>query len=609
MNNYGIDIWGDDNFIIEDALVKVNSGSKPALLSIVKEIRAQGKRGPLLLRFPHLIKKQIESIFQNFQRAKEELEYQGNFQAVFPLKVNQFPNFVKALTEAGSNYNYGLEAGSKAELLIAMSHNKNNAPITVNGFKDKEMVELGFISALMGEDITLTIEGINELETIIEVANEKPSPTPYIGLRIKLHSLGVGVWAKSGGINSKFGLTSTELIKAIALLKESNLLDKFTMIHFHIGSQITDIGYLKKAIREAGNIYTDLVKLGAHNLNTINLGGGLAVEYAQNSDNRKVKYSLSEYANDIIFMLDTIAKSKKVKAPDILIESGRYVAASHAVLIAPVFELVSEGYLESDLSLKACNPPLIEELNDLYKNINARNALEYLHDALDHLNSLLTLFDLGYVDLLDRSNSEVLGHLIIKKSITLLQDQNYKELLHIQNMIQEKYLINFSMFQSMPDFWGLNQNFPIMPLSKLDIKPSRSATLWDVTCDSDGEIAFDPKNPLFLHSIDLKNEEYFLGFFLVGAYQEVLGMDHNLFAHPTEATVKINDEGYLIENVIESASILDILDNLNYDTLQIQKILKDKITSSPLIPDYLKVKTINSLEIFLGENGYLKTVK
>jgi arginine decarboxylase len=609
LKTYGIDIWADDNFIIDNALVKINTGCKPALLSIVKEIRAQGKRGPLLLRFPHLIKKQIESIFQNFKRAKEEINYQGNFQAVFPLKVNQFPNFIEALTEAGKTYNYGLEAGSKAELLIAMSHIKDNAPITVNGFKDKEMIELGFISALMGQDITLTIVGINELETIIEVANEQPSSTPYIGLRIKLHSLGVGVWAKSGGINSKFGLTSTELIKAIALLKKSNLLDKFTMIHFHIGSQITDIGYLKKAIREAGNIYADLIKLGACNLNTINLGGGLAVEYAQNSKNRKVKYSLSEYANDVIFMLDTIAKSKKVKAPDILIESGRYIAASHAVLIAPVFELVSEGYLVSDLSLKDCNPPLIEELNDLYKNINVRNALEYLHDALDHLNSLLTLFDLGYIDLLDRSNSEVLAHLIIKKSITLLQDQNYKELSHIQNMIQEKYLINFSLFQSMPDFWGLNQHFPIMPLSKLDIKPSRSATLWDITCDSDGEIAFDAKNPLFLHSIDLKNEEYFLGFFLVGAYQEVLGMDHNLFAHPTEVTIKIDNEQYFIENIIESSSIVDILDNLNYDTPRIQNIVKEKITSSQLISDHLKSKTIDAIEIFLGENGYLKTVK
>ncbi len=609
MNRYGIDIWGDGNFIIDKEYVRVDRGSKPSLYEIVKKIRDQGKRGPLLLRFPHLIKKQIESIYQNFDRATKELNYKGKFQAVFPLKVNQFPNFIQALTQAGSEYNYGLEAGSKAELLIAMSHIQDSAPITVNGFKDKEMIELGFISCAMGQKITLTIEGINELETILEVSKEQPHAIPNIGLRIKLHSLGVGVWAKSGGINSKFGLTSTELIKAIELLKVSNLLDKFTMIHFHIGSQITDIGYLKKAIREAGNIYADLVKLGAYNLHTINLGGGLCVEYAQNKETRSAKYSLREYANDIIFMLGSISKDKRVKEPNILIESGRYICASHAVLVAPVFELVSEGYLKDDLKLKEHNPPLIVELNELYQSINKNNALEYLHDGLDHLNSLLTLFDLGYIDLIDRSNSEVLTHLIIKKAIFLLQDYHYKELLHIQNMIVEKYLINFSIFQSMPDFWGLKQLFPVMPLMKLDKKPTRSASLWDITCDSDGEITFDAKNPLFLHSIDLTKEEYFLGFFLVGAYQEALGMNHNLFTHPTEATISINKHGYMIEKVIESSSIIDILGNLNYDTTKVQREIKKKIETSSLIPLHLKDKTVDMIEIFFRENGYLKTVK
>lgn len=608
MNRYGIDIWGDDNFIIDGAFVKVNEGSKPSIYEIVKEIRDEGNRGPLLLRFPHLIKKQIDSIYQNFQRASNELNYKGEFQALFPLKVNQYPNFISALLKAGREHNYGLEAGSKAELLLAISCVKDNAPITVNGFKDTEMIELSLISSLMGQDITLTIEGINELETIIEAAKNWERNIPKIGLRIKLHSQGAGLWAKSGGINSKFGLTSTEIIKAIELLKRSNLLDKFTMIHFHIGSQITDISYLKKAIREAGNIYANLVKLGAFNLNSINLGGGLAVEYAQNRDNRQRKYSLAEYANDIIFMLSTIANSKKVKEPNIIIESGRYVAASHAVLIAPVFELVSEGYTENELALKEENPPLIEELFELYNSINTNNALEYLHDGLDHLNSLLTLFDLGYIDLVDRSNSEVLTHLIIKKAIYLLRHKNYKELLHIQNSIQEKYLINFSIFQSMPDFWGLKQNFPIMPIVKLDEKPTRSATLWDITCDSDGEITYDTKNPLFLHSIDLKKEEYFLGFFLVGAYQEILGMKHNLLTHPTEATIEIKNETYEIKNLIESSSVIEILGNLNYDTKKIQKVLKSKIQTSSLMPENLKEKMLDKMELLLKENGYLKTV-
>ncbi len=610
MNRYGIDIWGDDNFIIDDGFIKINFKSKPSLYEIIKEIRSNGTRGPVLLRFPHLIKKQIDSIYQNFNRAIDELKYKGEFKAVFPLKVNHFPNFLSSLIESGAEYNYGLEAGSKAELLIAMSYNRDLSPITVNGFKDKEMIELGFISSLMGQDITLTIEGINELETIIEVANSNLNQNiPNIGLRIKLHSLGIGAWAKSGGINSKFGLTATELINAIKLLKKNRLLEKFTTIHFHIGSQITDISFLKKAIREVGNIYADLVKLGAYNLSTINLGGGLAIEYAQNRENRSVKYSLKEYANDIIFMLGIISKAKNVDDPDIIIESGRYISASHAVVISPVFELVSEGYTKSDLKLKKINPPLIEELNELYISIDKKSALEYLHDSLDHLNSLLTLFDLGYIDLIDRSNSEVLTHLIIKKAIALLQDYHYSELLHIQDMIQEKYLLNFSIFQSIPDFWGLKQRFPIMPLSKLDKKPTRSATIWDITCDSDGEIEFDKKNQLYLHSIDLKEEEYFLGIFLVGAYQEVLGMRHNLFMHPTEATIYIDKDGYLIEKDVQSPSIIDILDNLNYDTNRIRERLYKNIELSPFIEDNLKKEIEERLNIFLEENGYLKTVK
>ncbi len=610
MNSYGIDIWGDNNFIIDGSEVKINHKSSPSLVEIVNKIRYKDIRGPLVLRFPHLVQKQIDNIYKNFSLASDELNYKGKFSAVFPLKVNHFPNFINSLSFSQKKYNYGLEAGSKAELLIAMSHADKNATIFLNGFKDKELVELAFISASMGQDITLTIEGINELETILKLIKDQPkSIIPSIGLRIKLHSLGVGYWAKSGGINSKFGLTSTELIKAIKLLKSANLLHKLTMIHFHIGSQITNIAYLKKAIKEAGNIYGDLIKLKAKNLTKINLGGGLGVEYATHKENRELKYSLKEYANDIVFMLSEIAKSKGVNEPDIVIESGRYVAASHAVLIAPVFELVSDGYSKDDINLKKINPPLIDELHELYISISKNCALEYLHDCLDHLNSLMTLFDLGYIDLIDRSNSEVLTHLIIKKAILLLKDKNYEELLDIQNSITERYLLNFSIFQSLPDFWALNQHFPIMPLTKLDTVANRSATLWDITCDSDGEITFDSKNQLFLHDINLKNEEYFLGFFLVGAYQEVLGMNHNLFTNPTEATIIINNGDYEIKNIEKSPSLLDILDNLKYDTTIIKDNIIKKISSSTLISDDLKKFATLRLDIFLEENSYLKTLK
>ena len=610
-NDYGLSLWGDSNFIVESGKVCLNTDLKPALIDIIKEIRDDGYRGPLLLRFPHLIKKRIVHVYSSFERAKKEFGYSGSFNAVYPLKVNQYPGFVENLVKIGESYGYGLEAGSKAELLLAMAYNNYGAPITVNGFKDNELIDIGFIAAEMGHNITLTIEGLNELKSIISTAKERFKPKPNIGLRIRLHSSGTGVWAKSGGINSKFGLTSTELIEAVNLLKENDLIEQFTMIHFHIGSQIDEIHPLKKALIEAGNIYAELRKMGAKSLKAINLGGGLAIEYSQFKDNPSRNYTLKEYANDVVFLLKTIANQKNEVEPDIFIESGRYIAAFHSVLVAPVLELFSQEYTEEKLILKENNPPLISELYDLYRSIKPSNAIEYLHDAIDHMESVLTLFDLGYVDLQDRSNSEILVHLIMKKAISLLGNkQNYAELLKIQEEVQERYLVNFSMFQSLPDFWGLGQNFPIMPLDRLDERPTLSASIWDITCDSDGEISFDAtQNPLFLHDVDLEKEEYFLGFFLVGAYQEVLGMKHNLFTHPTEATIVFDENGnYEIKNILESQSVMDILEDLDYDIHAIRDTLNERIENSTLVDEKQKKHILGELYLFLNDNGYLKTI-
>ncbi len=607
MNRYGIDVWGGKRFDIQNGEVVVNYKSKPSIIDIVSRVREDGLSGPLLIRFPHLIESQISLIYDTFTEVQKEFEYKGNFNAVFPLKVNQYPGFVKNLVEKGKKYNYGLEAGSKAELLLAMTYNNADAPITVNGFKDNEMIVLGFLAAKMGQNITLTIEGINELESIVENIKNFDGVVPNIGLRIRLHSSGIGIWAKSGGINSKFGLTSLELITAIDILKKHDLLERFTMIHFHIGSQIEDIAPLKRALREAGNIFAELKKMGANALRAINLGGGLAVEYSQNENRYHRNYSLKEYASDVIYLLQDISKRKGVEEPDIFIESGRYVAASHAVLVAPVLELFSKEYSEKALRLDKKNPPLVQELYDLYKDMNKKNALEFLHDGIDHMESLLTLFDLGYIDIEDRSNTEILVNLIIKKALYLLKDKNYNELLSIQDRVQERYLLNFSLFQSLPDNWGLGQNFPVMPLDRLDEKNQRSASLWDITCDSDGEISFDIKNPLFLHDVNLDEEDYFLGFFLVGAYQETMGMEHNLFAHPTELSVEINDEGYEIKNIIKSKSIIEILKNIEYNEGEIRSILYDKVKKSKLVAEDKKSRVCEMINTFLNDNSYLKT--
>ena len=607
MKNFGLNIWANKNFLIENGEMKLNFKSMPSLLNITQDIRDTGIRGPILLRFPHLIKKQIKSLYTYFDSAIKENAYKGSFHAVFPLKVNQFPYVVEAVVQEGLEYNYGLEAGSKAELILAMSKTPLGANITVNGFKDKEMIMLGFIAAQSGHQITLTIEGLGELETIIEIAQECSLKVPNIGIRVRLHSTGSGTWAKSGGMDAKFGLTSTEIIEAITLLKSAKLLQNFTMIHFHIGSQMSDIAPIKRALREAGNIYAELKMMQADALSSINIGGGLAVEYDQHTHAKSHNYSIEEFSSSVVFLLGEIMDAKNVEHPNIFTESGRFIVASHAVLITPVLELFTQDYHEKLLHFKEKNPPLIEELRELNRLLNNKNSIEYLHDALDHIESLLTLFDLGYIDLQDRSNAEILVHNIIKKALYLSSGVSTDELEQLQVNLQERYLINASIFQSLPDYWGLKQHFPVMPLHHLNADPLRAASLWDITCDSDGEIGFNPEKPLYLHDIDLDEEEYFLGFFNVGAYQETLGMQHNLFTHPNEYTIEIDDDGYKILNEVESKSILNILDDIGYDKEIILNKLKSDLEKSSFITEKEKSDTLLKLEIFVKQNGYLRT--
>jgi len=609
MKEFGLDLWANNNFFIEDGKLKLNYKSKPSLLEITKKIRDNGVRGPILLRFPHLIKQQIVSLYTNFEHAIKENNYQGSFNAVFPLKVNQFPHAVNAITQAGKKYQYGLEAGSKAELALAMAKTPKGANITVNGFKDKEMISLGFIASQSGHKITLTIEGLNELETIIEVAKESSLLVPEIGIRVRLHSVGSGTWEKSAGMDAKFGLTATEIIEAIKLLKNANLLNKLSMIHFHIGSQMEDIAPIKKALREAGNIYAELRRMGASSLENINIGGGLAVEYEQHSHSKSRNYSIKEFSSSVVFLLGEIMDAKNVEHPNIFTESGRFIVASHAVLITPVLELFTQDYQEKLLNFKEKNPPLIDELIDLNRLLNHSNAIEYLHDALDHIESILTLFDLGYIDLQDRSNGEILVHNIIKKALALNSQNPTIELEQLQSKLQERYLINASIFQSLPDYWGLGQHFPVMPLHYLNETPHRAAALWDITCDSDGEIGFNPEKPLYLHDIDLDEQEYFLGFFNVGAYQETLGMNHNLFTKPSEYTISINETDYNTVNPLESKSILNILDSIGYDQNEILKKLESDISKSDFITEKEKNDTLLQLNTFLKQNAYLRTTK
>jgi len=605
MFNYGIDIWSKDNFIIEYGLLKLNNKIKPSLLEITKEIQNKSGSGPILLRFPELIQRQIELLYSNFKFSIEENKYRGKFYAVYPLKVNQNSQVIDSITKYGEKYQYGMEAGSKAELVLAMNKTPLGSPITVNGFKDIEIITLGFIAAQMGHNITLVIEGLNELNAIVEVAKTSDLKIPKVGVRIRLHNAGSGIWAKSGGIHSKFGLSSTELLEAVKIIEQNNLLDYFTMLHFHIGSQIEDITTIKRALREVGNIYAELKKLGAEKLSALNIGGGLAVEYAQHHSQSSKNYDLREFSNDVIFLVSEIMERKGVEHPDIYTESGRFIVASHTVLVAPVLELFSQDYNKRQLNLTDNNPPLIDELKALYDDLNTKNCIEYLHDAMDHIESLLTLFDLGYISLNDRSNAEILVHQIIKKSLSIYQDRHTLELDNLQSKLQERYLINGSFFQSLPDFWGLKQHFPLMPIHKLDEEPIRAASLWDITCDSDGEIPFNNKSPLYLHDVNLETEEYFLAFFNVGAYQETLNMKHNLFSRPTECSITFNDKAYQLSKLIKSENIQDSIVNLGYKQNELMAGLKEKIKQSCFKNAAEESKIIEKLQQILMQDCYL----
>jgi arginine decarboxylase len=369
-----------------------------------------------------------------------------------------------------------------------------------------------------------------------------------------------------------------------------------------------DILPLKKALREAGNIYAELKKMGAHELENINIGGGLSVEYSQHNECKMHNVSIEEFSNDVVFVIKTIMDAKNVAHPNIFTESGRYIVASHAILITPVLELFSQDFQLKSLRLKQVNPPLIEELHDLLNLLNKKNALEYLHDAFDHMQSLFSLFELGYIDLQDRSNAEILAHQIIKKVLTLMKDKPIKELLHLQHELQERYLVNSSFFQSLPDYWGLGQRFPVMPLDHLDKPALRAASLWDITCDSDGEIPFDTESGLYLHDVNLEEEEYFLAFFNIGAYQETLGMNHNLFSHPSECTIILDEYSYKIEKTIESDSILSILTELGYDSSQILIQLKNNLSNALFTTEEEKNDTLSKLELYVHQNSYLNSI-
>jgi arginine decarboxylase len=592
---HNINHWCSNHFYIDDSKIKIKYNNV-AIIDILNTVKKDIK-GPINLKFPHILSAGIDRVFSCFNQAINKFDYTKSFNPIFPLKANQFSNFVSEFKELSKKYNYGLEAGSKAELIIAMNYNNENCPIIVNGFKDEEFIRLCFLSFQMNKMTTIIIENLQEIKNIVKLAKEMPENIPFIGIRVKLHTLGIGIWKESSGIDSKFGLTSIELLEAISLLKKENLIGAFKMLHFHIGSQIEDIKPLNKAIKEMGNIYAQVKKMGSNALDAVNIGGGMAVEYSHNPKKISVNYSTGEFANNVVFLLKDSINNKNIEEPHIYIESGRFISAYHSVLLVPVLEIYSQTYNIDKLIIKEKNPPLLDELNFIYKNISKKNAKEFLHDSIMHMENLLTLFDLGYIDLIDKANTEILVNLILSKCAKLLKNIPEEEKEDLQNMVKDRYLLNFSLFNSLPDYWGIKQKFPILPLENLN-DDLRSASIVDITCDSDGEIKFNKDFPIYLHEIDLSKEDYFVGIFLTGAYQEILAMKHNLFDKPTDIIVKCERSGFSIKKTTPANSINDTLSILGFDIKEIEK-------------RYLEVfdkKNYDFLSLILKSNNYLKTI-
>jgi len=579
VETYGIENWGAGYF---DVNRKGNLVVRPAegdprsadLKEIVEDLARRGITAPLLLRFPQLVAAQVRKLQRAFSRSIREFEYQGAHMCVYPMKVNQQRAVVEEYLREGSRYDFGLEAGSKPELYVAMAlEQSSDSLLVLNGFKDQEFIELAFACAKSGKRVVIVIEKLSELDHILRIADSHEGNSPMIGMRVKLYSKGSGRWEKSGGEAAKFGLTTTELLEVINRLKAAGRIDMLRLLHFHIGSQLTDIKRIKNAMKEAARVYAKVYQMKAP-IELLDVGGGMAVDYdgSRTAFDSSANYTAQEFANDVIYTIKQVCDDENVPHPTIIQESGRFLSAYHAILVTNVLDEI-ETVVEdiTPIEIEEDDPQVVIELGELKKAITIKNYREYYHDALEHREELFTLFNLGLISLEDRAKGEVLFWDVCEHADRYAQHSKYvpEEFGELRRLLCAKYLTNFSVFRSVPDHWALGQLFPIVPIQSLNKPPTEFATLCDITCDSDGVVdkfvdLHDVKQVLELHKID-PDEPYYLAFLLVGAYQEVMGNNHNLFGAPNEAQIHIDEEGYLIKKVIRGTTVGEAAGRARYE--------------------------------------------
>jgi arginine decarboxylase len=584
---YDVAAWGKGYFSVgENGHLFVHPDKDPArkidLKQLVDNLVLRGIAPPILIRFGEILKHRLGEIHQAFMEAIAEHGYQGGYRCVYPIKVNQQRQVVEEVFEYGKPYGFGLEAGSKPELIAVMAIADNTTPVILNGFKDDEYIELAMLAKKIGRQIIPVVEKYTELELILKHA-ARLGVRPAVGMRVKLASRGAGRWKSSAGYRSKFGLTVSEVVRALEHLKSLGMQDCLQLLHFHLGSQITNIRVIKAAVTEAARIYAELRRLGA-GLQYMDVGGGLGIDYdgSQTDFESSVNYTLQEYANDVVHHIQAVCDEAEIPHPTIITESGRAVAAYHSVLVFNVLGVSGVGEPDVRIELpEDAEQPLVD-LQETYHSLSTKNLLESIHDAQQALDAALNLFSLGYLPLEQRSLAEKLYWAICRRIQKLAKDLDYfpEDLEGLDSLLADTYFCNFSLFQSLPDSWAVKQLFPIMPIHRLNEPPTRPAILGDISCDSDGKVdqfidRRDVKKTLPLHP--LNNEPYYLGAFLVGAYQEILGDLHNLFGDTNAVHVSLNGNGEVaLDAVIRGDTVREVLEYVQFNAGQlVEQFRKD----------------------------------
>ena len=583
---YNISGWGLKYFSINDkGHVQVTPREGYAsvdLKDLMDELQVRDITSPVLLRFPDILDNRIEKISRCFKQAAAEYKYEAQNFIINPFKVNQMRQVVEEIVSHGNKFNIGLEAGSKPELHAVLATNIDESNLIIcNGYKDENYIELALLAQKMGRHIFLVVENLNELRLIATLA-KRIGVSPNVGIRIKLSSSGSGKWEESGGDHSKFGLNSSELLEALDFLEKNKMKECLKLIHFHIGSQITKIRRIKTALREASQFYVQLSKMG-FNLDFLDIGGGLGVDYdgtRSSASESSMNYSIQEYANDAISALVDACEKNGLKQPNIITESGRSLTAHHSVLIFEALETTQLPIWNENEEVSETDHELARELYDIWDKLNPPRLLESWHDALQIREEALDLFSHGIVDLKTRAQIESLYWSITREVNGIVHNQKHvpEELRKLDKLLADKYFCNFSLFQSLPDSWALDQLFPVMPIERLDEKPNCSVTLQDITCDSDGKITeyinyMQQTSYVPLHRLR-HGEHYYVGVFLVGAYQEILGNMHNLFGDTNAVHISVTDDGYTIDRIIEGETVAEVLRYVQYDPKQLTRRLE-----------------------------------